>query len=187
MKYFFDTEFIDHKGGIDLISIGIVREDGKEFYAISTEFKPRRADKWVKENVIAKLPERYPNPNYGSPNWREKALAWKKLSEIKQGILEFVGDDEDPEFYAYFADYDWVVFCRNLFGRMIDLPRHFPMWCRDLKQMMWERNLDKEWKRLAVPDNENEHDALDDARWNLQLYKKIMAVSTTPTKEEKTV
>lgn len=27
----------------------------------------------------------------------------------------------------------------------------------------------------------------DDARWNLQLYKKIMAVLTTPTKEDKTV
>ena len=38
-----------------------------------------------------------------------------------------------PKFYAYFADYDWVVFCW-LFGKMIDLPKRFPMYCIDLKQ-----------------------------------------------------
>jgi hypothetical protein len=173
MKYFFDTEFIEHKNGIDLISIGIVREDGKTFYAISTEFKKRKADQWVKDNVIAKLPERYPDPNFSGPNWRTKALAWMSLKDIKKEIIEFVGEDREPEFYAYYADYDWVVFCR-LFGRMIDLPRHFPMWCRDLKQMMWERNLNDEWKDLAVPQNENEHDALADAKWNLELYKQTI-------------
>lgn len=42
------------------------------------------------------------------------------------------------EFYAYYADYDWTVFCW-LFGRMIDLPPDFPMYCIDLKQILDER------------------------------------------------
>ena len=64
MRYFFDTEFIEGftkplfgkpQHFIDLISIGIVAEDGREYYAISNEFDPRRADDWVKKNVIEKL------------------------------------------------------------------------------------------------------------------------------------
>ena len=55
MKYFLDTEFLegtqqrrlcsielpklfDTKNTIDLISIGIVAEDGREYYAISKDF-----------------------------------------------------------------------------------------------------------------------------------------------------
>ena len=61
MKYFIDTEFIEgfHKpmSGkrrhfIDLISIGIIAEDGREYYAISKEYNYDDASNWVKENVI---------------------------------------------------------------------------------------------------------------------------------------
>jgi len=37
------------------------------------------------------------------------------------------------EFYGYYSDYDHVVFCW-LFGKMIDLPKGFPMYTIDLKQ-----------------------------------------------------
>jgi hypothetical protein len=76
------------------------------------------------------------------------------------------------EFYGYFADYDWVVFCW-LFGRMIDLPKGFPYFCMDLKQMMVERGIGAEWKYNNCPDPEGEHDALIDAKWNMKLYNLI--------------
>jgi hypothetical protein len=76
------------------------------------------------------------------------------------------------EFYGYFADYDWVVFCW-LFGRMIDLPKGFPYFCMDLKQRMVERGLGAEWKYNNCPDPEGEHDALVDAKWNMKLYNLI--------------
>jgi hypothetical protein len=78
-----------------------------------------------------------------------------------------------PQFYGYFADYDWVVFCW-IFGKMIDLPKGFPMYCRDLKQMMDDRGLTKKWKRDNCPDPENEHNALADAEWNKKLYNLIL-------------
>ena len=37
MKYWIDTEFIERPCTIDLISIGLVAEDGREFYAESSE------------------------------------------------------------------------------------------------------------------------------------------------------
>ena len=67
---------------------------------------------------------------------------------IKQYLLYYLSHDtrepvvknilSPPTFYAYYADYDWVVFCK-IFGRMIDLPKHFPMYCRDLKQTLDEK------------------------------------------------
>lgn len=60
MKYFIDTEFIEgfHKPMfgkrrhfIDLISIGIVREDGRTYSAISNEYQYKDAYKWVLKNT----------------------------------------------------------------------------------------------------------------------------------------
>ena len=56
MRYFYDTEFIDDGRTIELISIGVVAEDGREYYAVSTEFDPDRAGSWVRKNVLPKLP-----------------------------------------------------------------------------------------------------------------------------------
>lgn len=78
----------------------------------------------------------------------------------------------NPEFYGYYSSYDWVVFCW-LFGKMKDLPEGFPMYCRDLKQMMDEKGLGKEWKQKNCPETHFVHNALADAKWNLQLYHEI--------------
>ena len=69
MKYWYDTEFIETgaKNPIDLISIGMVAEDGREYYAISTELNAKACERdWVKENVLKCLPPRSPNPAYES-------------------------------------------------------------------------------------------------------------------------
>lgn len=42
MRYFFDTEFHEDGQTIDLISIGIVAEDGREFYAVSRDAQLHR-------------------------------------------------------------------------------------------------------------------------------------------------
>ena len=208
MKYFIDTEFIEgfHKPlfgkrrhFIDLISIGIVAEDGREYYAISKEFNPKDANQWVKDNVISKLPQRRVD-FYDSPRMRADSLLWKSNERIAKEVTAFVYNHPvtapphslqktDISFYGYYADYDWVVFC-SLFGRMIDLPKGFPMYCRDLKQMYDETEArikyygySKESGRIGsslilknqkdYPKQTNEHNALDDAWWNFELYKFI--------------
>ncbi|MGO2515400.1 MAG: polyadenylate-specific 3'-exoribonuclease AS, partial [Corynebacterium variabile] len=52
MRYFYDTEFIEDGRTIDLVSIGVVAEDGREFYAVSSDFNERRAGSWVRRNVL---------------------------------------------------------------------------------------------------------------------------------------
>lgn len=148
MKYFIDTEFIESGPSkpIQLISIGIVCEDGRDFYAVSNHFNPDDASQWVKDNVLAQL---------STADMRD-ALS---LFVIGHLIREFVGDDK-PEFIGYYADYDWVVFCQ-IFGTMMDLPKGFPMYCSDIKQLCDDKGNPK------LPEQgKGEHNALADARWN---------------------
>lgn len=150
-RFFMDTEFAEDGRVIDLISIALVREDGREYYAVSKEFDPERCNDWVRANVLPLLPPR----DFGG---------WKTRKEIAADIRELVlgGDGGDkPEFWAYFADYDWVVLCQ-LYGRMVDLPDGFPFWCHDLKQRMASLGIKKEQLPLQ---SGAEHSALEDARW----------------------
>jgi hypothetical protein len=156
MKYFLDCEFIDDGKTIDLISIGIVQEDDKIYYAASTEFNFSKASDWVKDNVLYKLPR--------------TTTYWKSREQIKNEILEFIGDDK-PEFWGFYCAYDWVCFCQ-LFGRMIDLPEGWSKCCRDLKVLLDDRNITKEDLKHIV--NDDEHDALADAYWNKAVYEYII-------------
>lgn len=145
MRIWFDTEFIEDGKTIDLLSIGMVREDGQTFYAESAEADHSRADEWVRTNVLAHL--------HGITMPR---------AQIAKEIVEFAG--LEPEFWAYYADYDWVALCQ-LYGRMIDLPKGWPMFCRDIKQ----KAVDLGNPRL--PEQEGtEHNALADALWNKQAW-----------------
>ena len=151
MKYFLDTEFIE--GGRDypvtLISIGIVAEDGRKFYGISSEFNEEDANDWVKQNVL---------PHVKGPRY--------PISQIKASILEFCDLTKycKPEFWGYYADYDWVVFCQ-IFGTMMDLPKGWPMYCRDLKQFA-----DSLGNPTLPKHSGTEHHALADAEWNMAAY-----------------
>lgn len=147
-RYFIDTEFSEDGRTIELISIALVSESGKEYYAVSSDFDTDQVNDWVKSNVLPHLPPK---------------SEWKPKSVIVQEIKEFIGED-NPIFYGYYADYDWVVFCQ-LFGAMINLPDGYPMYCRDLQQTVDELG------RPRLPDQkETEHDALHDARWNRRVW-----------------
>jgi hypothetical protein len=156
MDYYLDTEFAERPCTIDLISIGLVREDGTAFYRESSEVNEDLCNDWVKANV---LPKR-------TVSRHNRSLR----SHIKNDILAFIGDDT-PRFWGYFADYDWVVFCW-LFGAMIDLPKHWPMFCLDLKQELNRLKIPKE--ALTPPDPAFEHHALADAQWTMRVHRTLL-------------
>ncbi|SDR86818.1 polyadenylate-specific 3'-exoribonuclease AS [Corynebacterium timonense] len=148
MRYFYDTEFIEDGRTIDLVSIGIVAEDGREYYAVSTDFDARLANQWVRKNVLDKLP----NPQSG---------AWKSPRAIRDDVLEFLtASDSAPELWAWVGAYDHIVLAQ-LWGDMTGLPRQLPRFTRELKQY---------WEMAGCPAlpavPEGRHDALVDARHN---------------------
>lgn len=157
MRFFYDCEFIEDGTTIELVSIGAVGQDGREFYAVSTEFDPDRAGKWVRANVLPKLP---------SPSDK----AWRSRAQIRADLLEFLtGAPGDVELWAWIAAYDHVALCQ-LWGAMPALPRAIPRFTRELRQR-WE---DAGRPELPPPPPDA-HDALADARLNLHRWDAIEA------------
>jgi len=162
MKYFYDTEFIENGFSVDLISIGIVAEDGREYYAQDRGCPLYQANDWVKENVLPHLTE----------------TDWKFRPEIKEDILRFIGDDK-PEFWGYYSAYDHVALCQ-LFGAMIDLPKGWPMYTRDIKQLC-----DSLGNPRLPEQGKGEHNALADARWNKLAYEWLVSRETEAEANER--
>lgn len=165
MRYYLDHEFAENGRTIALISIGLVSDDGRELYCVSEEFDDNQCNKWVVENVIPQLPTRDAIDDQGRPVWCSR-------HEIGRRIIQFIGRDPAPEFWAYFAAYDWVVFCQ-IFGTMNDLPSGFPMYCNDLKQLAVSLGV-RDSVKTIVPQHKGEHDALEDAHWNKNAHRVLM-------------
>jgi hypothetical protein len=154
MRYWFDTEFIDDTHTIDLISIGFVNERNETYYAVSSEFDLRtaQADSWLNANVLSHLPPQN---------------EWKPRQLIRKEITAFLGNN--PEFWVYNGAYDWVTFCQ-LFGSIRDLPRQYPWYANDIKQLAHMLH-----KPILPEQQENtKHNALEDAKWNKLVWELLM-------------
>jgi hypothetical protein len=158
-KWYLDCEFNENGKTIELISIALVADDGREYYATSSEFDGTACGPWLREHVIQHLPDKR--------EWKSRATI---RDEVKKLLLDNVPEGEKPEIWAYFASYDWVVLCQ-LFGRMIDLPEGMPFFCRDLKQLMDQIEISK---RDLPEQSGAAHDALEDARWVRAAHQHIL-------------
>ena len=52
---YFDTEFTGLQKDTSLISIGIVSDSGRKFYAEFTDYDKSKVDEWIQDNVIRNL------------------------------------------------------------------------------------------------------------------------------------
>ncbi len=172
----YDCEFIEDGRTIDLISIGLVAEDGREYYAESSDApwdRIRRRD-WLMRNVVPHLvitgrtsldaylknhPNSYPQPSVDLVGPDMSSSLVKPRWVIANEVREFILATPDRELWAWYGAYDHVVLCQ-LWGAMIRLPDGVPMWTNDLKQ---------EAERLGNPGlppmpGVSKHNALSDAR-----------------------
>jgi hypothetical protein len=160
-RFFLDTEFLEAgpEHPVRFVSIGLVAEDGRTYYAESSETDLSLANDWVKQHVL--------------PHLKRGGYA-KPRAQIKTELLAFIGT-EPAEFWGYFSAYDWVVFAQ-LFGTMVELPKGLPMHCNDLKQWMSGLGITKK----GLPKQQGiEHNALEDALWNKAVFE-FLSQRATP-------
>ena len=152
VKVFFDTEFYEDGKTIDLMSIGMVREDGNTLYLLNRDCDWRKplADKWHCANTIPHLPP------FGDNRWVHKQA-------IARQVQAFCG--HQPEIWGYYSSSDWVVLYQ-LFGRMTNLPDGWPKFCRDFKQLIVDTG-------FACGSNDGAHDALQDALWLKKQFERF--------------
>lgn len=170
MRFWYDCEFLEDGHTIEMISIGIVAEDGREYYAVNKDAPWRRIrhHKWLMDNVIPSLPQ-------SSGEWRqEMPKSWlfnhlhpavRRRHVIAQEVRDFLtvglAAGERAQLWGYFSAYDHVLLAQ-LWGPMVALPAGVPMLTCDIEQ---------EAMRLGVEGvlpayTGFKHNALDDARWN---------------------
>lgn len=155
----YDWEFLEDGVRIEPISIGMVADDGRTYYAVNGllaargwkgwRFRRRvRKHKWLMENVVPNLPQPHGDWNLHMP---------------KSWLFNYLDPAVKPvHLWANYSAYDHVCLAQ-LWGRMIDLPEGVPMFTNDIQQ---ERvRLGIPWD--ALPKQESgEHNALADARHN---------------------
>ncbi len=152
-NYFFDTEFIDD----DFVSIGAVRDDGKTFYAESSEADLTKANSWIKKNVLVWLGD---GAKIGST-----ALQATK-AQIGTKFAEFVGDDPDAHFFTKGGgDIDWKMLGK-LFGGLGNMPANFKNGFTDV-DFAWKRKQGSAKKPNHLG---RKHHAFDDAVWAKDIW-----------------
>lgn len=183
MRYFYDTEFIEDGHTIDLVSIGILAEDDREFYAVSSEFSVERlsANQWLVENVRPSLPGGETPGCRCIARWhldREHPDV-RPRAQIARAVRDFLlAGPTKPELWAWYAAYDHVALCQ-LWGAMIDLPDGIPMFTCDIQQ---------ERVRLGNPPLPKQadglHNALADARHNRLMFTALRAAGAAVPPEQ---
>lgn len=130
MKLFFDTEFTGLHKDTTLISIGIVSEDGKSFYAEFTDYKKQQCDDWIKKNVIANL-------KYFSDRWYYESESKVRVKDDKSTIgmclMNWLSQFDTIEFVSDVCHYDFVLLI-DLFGTAWNLPKNVAPVCHDINQ-----------------------------------------------------
>ena len=188
--YAYDTEFIEHSvyvgiwpfgrrvRTIELISIGIVAEDGREYYAVNADMPVRaiRRHEWLVKNVVPSLPRIHgdrrnhlPNGDLGidfnSPLVKPHAIIAEEVREfLLSGAGATGGMYDRIQAWADFGSYDHVALCW-LWGAMVDLPEGLPMTTFDLQQasVMFGRGI--------FAQESGQHNALEDARHVMRVLR----------------
>lgn len=157
MRFWFDTEFLEDPAyPIELISIGIVREDGEEYYAevdLDDAVFTRILDhEWLMANVV---------PHLDRTHMKYKSTIASEIREFTKG--------PKPEFWAYCGAYDWVVL-NQLYGAMVDHPTQWSFYCNDIAQLCTNLGFNRRNLPPITEEHGTAHNALADARWCRDAY-----------------
>lgn len=179
-RYFYDTEFFEDGRVIDLISIGIVCEDGREYYGVNSEMPVEKIlhNPWLKNNVWPHLPLHgyKPSPQMNAAQVSDGRLDTDDIRVkpkwvIRNEVREFLLAAPNVELWADYAAYDHVVLCQ-FWGSMVRLPDGLPMFTNDIQQEATRLGLSD----ADLPPQDDElHNALADARGTRDRFEFLRA------------
>lgn len=184
MKIYFDCEFMESGADCTLypLSLAFVASNDNALYVVISDADRSFANEFVVESVLPFL-DLPPTAdftmaldNLGPVGEVHGNITYVRAPRLAAGALiaDWVAQQTPtPEFWAWYAAYDWVVLCQ-LHGSMVNLPDNWPRFVRDLRQLTGGIN----WPPIAdvdAPEGLPEHHALADAydlrardRWYLK-------------------
>ncbi|MCK4525966.1 3'-5' exoribonuclease [candidate division WOR-3 bacterium] len=133
MKLFLDTEFTGLHQETTLISLGIVSEDGRTFYAEFSDYDQNQMEEWIQDNVIANLRfspapagqmehflwSRF-KPDVSLPKMSNMELRGSTL-DIQAVLNKWLIQFDQTEIWSDCLAYDWVLF-NQIWGHAFKVP-----------------------------------------------------------------
>lgn len=194
MKIFFDTEFTGLHKNTTLISIGLIDEKGRTFYAEFSDYDDTQINDWLQENVIKNLKwsKEGPIENFTNNDMFGNMEAYGTKPYIKTCLEHWLKDYDNVQLISDVGHYDMVLFI-DLFGDALSLPSNISPYCYDINQdiaryyrtteieafdMSRESIIDKYNSIMGKYDSERKiviegkkHNALYDARVIKEIYR----------------
>ena len=189
MKIYFDTEFTGLHKDTTLISIGLIAENGKEFYAEFDDYDESQCDDWIKENVIANLI--HDKPELWDFLGLDVTRVYDDIIGVGCDLREWLEQfDEDIQLISDCCHYDMVLLIHLLGETAFDLPKNVNPVCHDINQDIayFYEISDKEAFNKSREDIVKEiygeladvyekHNALHDAKVIKTIYENIIFMS----------
>jgi hypothetical protein len=176
-KIFFDTEFTGLHQNTTLISIGLVSECGKTFYAEFNDYDFKQVDDWLKENVINNL--QY-NGIFQKLDETKNSISYKSTTEnIKEKLTDWLEQFGEVEIWSDCLSYDWVLF-NQIFGHAFNIPKNVYYIPFDICTLFYAKGIDADINReefSEMTEGSQKHNALWDAEVIRQCFVKLQGVS----------
>ena len=181
-KIFLDTEFTGLHKNTTLISIGLVSECGKTFYAEFNDYNYAQVDDWIEDNVLNNLLYK---GIYQILEGTKQNVSYKSgKPNIKEKLEEWLAQFKEVEIWSDCLAYDWVLFC-DIFGNAFNIPENiyyipFDI-CTSFKELGIDPNIGREEfvdHNIQLDTFEHlvaviKHNALWDAYVIRECYKKL--------------
>lgn len=173
MKCFLDSEFTGLHKDTTIISLGLVGDDGGEFYAEFTDYDDSQVDDWIRENVIDNLLFADCDP----------FVQTLGVVTFVKGDKEMVGRELETWFRKFKTVEIWsdchhydIVLLHDIFGGAFSMPDNVYYIPYDICTVFKMFGLDPDVSREAFIDNPVngvKHNALYDAKVIRACYDKL--------------
>jgi len=161
-KVFFDTEFTGLHQKTTLISIGLISDCGKTFYAELTDYDKSQVDDWINNNVISNLTMTEDDNAAFLGSWRLVADS----VTVKEALTKWFEQFEKVEIWSDCLSYDWVLF-NQIFGHAFNIPKNVYYIPFDICTLFKAKGIDPDISREEfsnMKENSRKHNALWDAK-----------------------
>lgn len=129
MNVYFDTEFTGLSKDTTLISIGLVSQDGKKFYAELTDYDVAQVTPWIKENVMDNLFVH--NQKLCEQDYYHIGDKQHICAKLKEWFAQF----DEVQLVSDVCHYDMVLLI-DMFGTAFDLPKNISPVCIDINTII---------------------------------------------------
>lgn len=176
-KIFFDSEFTGLHQKTTLISLGLVSECGKTFYAEFTDYDKSQVDSWIEENVIKKLTLQNFDFEKNYLPYSDSVIFKGNTQEIKNALEHWLHQFGEVEMWSDCLSYDWVLFCQ-IWGHAFNVPKTIYYIPFDICTLFKEKGIDPDVNREKFGCGEvysemPKHNSLWDAKVIKFCYEKL--------------